>query len=504
MKALFWAPLSELFGRQILYIISFGAFVAFNAGVAGAQNIQSIIILRFMAGAFGSSPLTNAGGVIADCFPARDRGLAISIFAAAPFLGPSLGPIIGGFLGESAGWRWLMGFMAAFSGLAYIFGLLFVPETYAPVLLRRRAERLSKITGKVYRSKLDIDRGTTTLGEALRTSLTRPWILLTREPIVLLLSIYMAIVYGTLYLMFAAFPIVYSEGRHWSQGIGGLAFIGVLIGMLSAVIYSIFVENPRYQRITDKHQGFAPPEERLPATMIGGLLLPIGLFWFSWTNGPTLPWAASMAAGIPFGMGMVLVFLGIMNYLIDAYTLFAASALAANAVLRSVFGAAFPLFTTQMYDNLGIHWASSIPAFLALACVPFPFLFYKYGGAIRARCKFAAESEEFLKRIRGEGPMNRDAQEDEDEAFEEAQEPHSPKEDIDFEAEAEARREKETDHESDAPRFERIKTGRSIRTQNSDIEWDDNPYVIDRVHTRESFKSGKKVRSRSTSKESRP
>src|ERR1700744_2509579 len=163
MKALFWAPLSELFGRQILYIISFGAFVAFNAGVAGAQNIQSIIILRFMAGAFGSSPLTNAGGVIADCFPARDRGLAISIFAAAPFLGPSLGPVIGGFLGESAGWRWLMGFMAAFSGLAYIFGLLFVPETYAPVLLRHRAERLSKKTGKVYRSRIDIDRGTTTL-----------------------------------------------------------------------------------------------------------------------------------------------------------------------------------------------------------------------------------------------------------------------------------------------------------------------------------------------------
>src|SRR6202000_1178811 len=111
---------------------------------------------------------------------------------------------------------------------------------------------------------------------------------------------------------------------------------------------------------------------------------------------------------------------------------------------------------------------------------------------------------EFLKRIRGEGPMNRDAQEDEDEAFKEAEEPHTPKEDIDLKAETEARREKETDHESDAPRFERIKTGRSIRTQNSDIEWDDNPYVIDRVHTRESFKSGKKVRSRSASKESRP
>jgi multidrug resistance protein len=495
---LFWAPLSELFGRQILYVSTYGAFTAFNAGVAGSQNIATIIILRFMAGAFGSSPLTNAGGVIADCFQARDRGLAMSIFAAAPFLGPSLGPVIGGFLGESAGWRWLMGFMAIFSAVAFIMGSLFVPETYAPVLLRRRAERLSKITGKVYRSRVDLDRGTVSLREALRTSLTRPWILLTREPIVLLLSIYMAIVYGTLYLMFAAFPIVYTESRHWSQGIGGLAFIGVLIGMITAVAYSIWIENPRYQRIADEHKGFAPPEARLPPAMIGGILLPIGLFWFAWTNAPSLPWAASMAAGIPFGAGMVLVFLSIMNYLIDAYTIFAASTLAANAVLRSVFGTAFPLFTTQMYDNLGVHWASSIPAFLALACVPFPFLFYKYGAAIRARCKFAAEAEEFMRQIRGEVPM--DPQEAEDEAFDEAEARSTEKEEVDFEAEVEASHDKELEPVPNSHTFERIKTGRSIRTQNSDSDWDDNPFVVDRVHTSESFRSGKGSRQRNRSR----
>jgi hypothetical protein len=104
-------------------------------------------------------------------------------------------------------------------------------------------------------------------------------------------------------------------------------------------------------------------------------------------------------AGAPFGFGMVLVFLSIMNYLIDAYLIYAASVLAANSVLRSLFGAAFPLFTSYMYADLGIHWASSIPAFLALACVPFPFLFYKYGAAIRMRCKFAAEAAAYLKNM---------------------------------------------------------------------------------------------------------
>lgn len=88
-----------------------------------------------------------------------------------------------------------------------------------------------------------------------------------------------------------------------------------------------------------------------------------------------------------------------MNYLIDSYTIYAASVLAANSVLRSTFGAVFPLFTTYMYNNLGIHWASSIPAFLALACVPFPFLFYIYGSRVRKACRFSREAEETMDKI---------------------------------------------------------------------------------------------------------
>jgi hypothetical protein len=106
-----------------------------------------------------------------------------------------------------------------------------------------------------------------------------------------------------------------------------------------------------------------------------------------------------MLAGVPFGFGMVLVFLSIMNYLIDSYTIYAASVLAASAVLRSLFGAVFPLFTTQMFQKLGDHWASSIPALLSLACVPFPFVLYKYGESIRRRCKYAAEADAYLQKL---------------------------------------------------------------------------------------------------------
>jgi multidrug resistance protein len=394
---LLWAPLSEWYGRQVVFFISYMALAAFSAGAAGAKNIQTLIILRFFAGSFGASPLTNSGGVIADMFSAKERGMATSVFAMAPFLGPSIGPIVGGFLGEAEGWRWVEGLMAIFTGTLWIACSLYVPETYAPVLLRKRAAKLSKLTGKVYVSKMDL-HVKTTRAQQVKTTLLRPWVLLLREPIVLLTSIYMAIVYGTLYLLFAAFPIVFQQNRGWSPGIGGLAFIGVAVGMLVAVTYNMF-DNRRYMRVVAAHGGIAPPEARLPPAIIGSFLLPIGLFWFAWTNGPEIHWVVSIIASSFFAAGLVCVFLSLMNYMVDSYTVFAASVLAATSVLRSLFGAAFPLFTTYMYRDLGIHWASTVPAFLALACAPCPLLFYWYGARIRMRCKFAAEAAAVLERM---------------------------------------------------------------------------------------------------------
>lgn len=476
---LLWAPLSEVFGRQYLFIGTYAALTAFNAGCAGVQNAHSLIILRFLAGAFGSSPLTNAGGAIADMFAATHRGLAMAIFAAAPFLGPVLGPVIGGFLGMNAGWRWVMGFLAAFSGVLWIFGSLVVPETYAPVLLRKRAAQLSKMTGKTYISIIDHKQGRTTLAESIKTALLRPWILLFKEPIVLLCSVYMAIIYGTLYMLFAAFPIVYQQNRGWNSGVGGLAFLGIMVGMLFAIAYTIPV-NKRFVHIMMKHNGFAPPEARLPPSLVGSVALPIGLFWFAWTNSSSVHWMASIAAGVPFGFGMVLVFLSIMNYLIDSYTIFAASVLAANSVLRSLFGAAFPLFTTQMYDALGIHWASSVPAFLALACVPFPFLFYKYGGSIREKCKYAALSAAFIRNLQedqgqGQDEDEKDVAQDEEASVGDAQGDDSSSDDNNSSV---------TRTQSRASRVSRATRASSRARRDS---YDGNPYNIDRVNTRNSF-----------------
>ncbi|PRP80994.1 hypothetical protein PROFUN_11108 [Planoprotostelium fungivorum] len=394
---LLWAPLSEIFGRRLLFIVTYIILTAFNAGACGAQNIDTLLVLRFFAGAVGSSPLTNAGGTIADCFPAKQRGLATCVFAAAPFMGPALGPIVGGFVGQTIGWRWIEGVMAIFSGVITIVGFFLYPETYAPVLLRKRALMLSQDTGLHYVSKFEAQKKLK-YSQLFKISLSRPWILLFKEPIVLLMSIYMAIAYGILYMLFAAYPIVFQQKRGWSPGIGGLAFLGVLVGMLFAIVYTVF-ENIRYSKVVDRLGGRAPPEERLPSAIVASFFLPVGLFWFAWTNSPSIHWISPVAAGAPFGFGMVLVFLAVMNYLIDTYVIYAASVLAANSVLRSLFGMAFPLFTSSMYANLGIHWASSIPAFLALACIPAPIIFYLYGSKIRGMSKYATEAEEALNKM---------------------------------------------------------------------------------------------------------
>ncbi len=245
-----------------------------------------------------------------------------------------------------------MGFLAIFCGILWILGTLLVPETYAPVLLRCRAQKLSEITGKHYISKLDHKQEQATLGKSLKIALSRPLILLFKEPIVFLLSLYLSIIYGTLYMLFAAFPIVFQKERGWNQGIGGLAFLGILVGMVFAIAYTI-PDNRHYIKVQQKHGGFAPP--RGPAFRLDGRIYcaPSWPLLVRLDEFPSIHFLASIAAAVPFGFGMVLVFLSVFNYLIDSYTIFAASVLAANTVLRSCFGAAFPLFTSYMYANLG-------------------------------------------------------------------------------------------------------------------------------------------------------
>ncbi|KAL2819240.1 major facilitator superfamily domain-containing protein [Aspergillus granulosus] len=389
MGPLMWSPLSELYGRKYPLFTGYALFAIFQIPVAVAQNVETILVCRFLMGLLGCSPLAVVGGAMADFWDPVDRAVAIALFSAATFVGPVLGPIVGGFLTDSyLGWRWTAWITLIASGSFGTIAWFIVPETYHPVLLQRRAARLRRETGNEALYAF-LDNHKPTLSEIVSKYLFRPIQMLFLEPILILITIYLALVYGILYLFFEAYPISFQEVRGWTNGgVAGLPFLGIMIGVFCGVALIIWQTKTRFARKLAKH-GRVVPEERLVPMMIASVLLPAGLFWFGWTSNKNIHWAPQVIAGIPIGMGILVIFMQGLNYIIDVYLMFANSAIAANTLIRSTLGGAFPLFAVQMYQKLGVDWASSLLGFLTVAMIPIPILFFIYGKKIRAMSKFS-------------------------------------------------------------------------------------------------------------------
>lgn len=281
--------------------------------------------------------------------------------------------MVSGFITQYTSWRWNFWVVFIIATIIYFIILVSLPETYAPRLLERKIARAGLNNTREPRFT------------RFTQSLRRPWIMLFTEPILFALSLYMAFIYGVLYLDFTAYPVVFQTARGWSLSISGFSFSGIGVGMALAAALS-----PQVNRIHRRYvQRLGPvPEARLPHLVIIVWLLPIGIFWFGWTALPPTAWISSILAGIPFGFALVMLFLGINSYLTDCYDQFAASALAANAMLRCLFGAGFAVFAVDMYEKLGTPWATSIVGFVSLAMGILPLVFYRYGASLRARSKF--------------------------------------------------------------------------------------------------------------------
>ena len=356
--------------------------------MAVAQNVETIMVCRFLGGVFGCSPLATVAGALSDFWDPVDRGVAVAIFSAATFIGPVGGPIIGGFITQSyLGWRWTAWITLMMVSFFMLVGLIVIPESYAPVLLQRRAKKL-RFETKNWAIHAKADENKVDSRDIVLRYLFRPFAMLIQEPILLLITIYLALIYGILYLFFEAYPISFQEERGWNNGVGALPFLGITGGVILGVIIITIITKTRFQRKYKKH-GRVVPEERLIPMIVGAIMLPAGLFWFAWTSSPDITWVPQVLAGIPIGCGILMIFMQGLNYIIDVYLLYANSAIAANTLIRSFAGAGFPLFATAMYNNLGVPWASSLLGFLTLAMAPVPVLFFIYGKKIRSLSKYS-------------------------------------------------------------------------------------------------------------------
>jgi multidrug resistance protein len=378
---LLWSPLSEIIGRRPVYIISLGLYVIFNIPCALSPNIGGLLVCRFLCGVFSSSGLSLAGGTIADIWSIEERGMAIAYFAAAPYCGPVLGPIVTGWINVGSGRLDLFFWVnLAFAGAMMVMVGL-IPETYSPVILKRRAAKLRKETGNP-NIITEQEQTKLTFGEIARTSLIRPITMMLTEPVLDLMCMYIVLIYAMLYAFFFAYPVIFTKLYGYNDGQIGLMFIPILIGAAFALLITPLIEG-KFKQICSMR---APtPEDRLHAALLGAPFIAIAFFILGATSYKHIIWVGPASSGIAFGFGMVLCYYAVNNYIIDSYAKYAASALAAKVFLRSGGGAAFPLFTTQMYNRLGLQWASWLLAFIGLAMILIPYVFYFFGGKLRAR-----------------------------------------------------------------------------------------------------------------------
>lgn len=426
MGPVFWGPTSEFLGRWIPFFGAYTCFCIFQIPVAVAQNLETILVCRFLGGLFGAGPLAVTAGVMADMWGPIDRGAAIATFGLATFVGPVIGeppsknvdvyeltdilaPTVGGFLTESSlGWRWTVWITLIMGSFFETIGLLIIPETYAPLLLSRRASKLRyKTNNWAIHSQFDEKR--LDFNAVLNTYLLLPLKMLVQETILFLVALYLALVYSVIYLSFEAFPISFQEERGWGGGVGSLPFLSLLVGFIIGGIIIVIQNYGGYAKIVHE-KGQAPPEARLIPMMIGAVAFPIGLFvcihldhpclsifltpiwqWVGWTSSRNITWVPEVLGGVPIGAGSILIFMQGLNYIVDAYRVRANSAVAASTFLRASMAAGFPMFATAMFHKLTVPWAMSLLGFLAVALVPVPFAFYYYGKAIRRSSRYCAD-----------------------------------------------------------------------------------------------------------------
>ncbi|KAH8896596.1 MFS general substrate transporter [Thozetella sp. PMI_491] len=375
----FIAPLSEEFGRKYIYLGTISCLLAFTGGAAGAQNFATLLVCRFLAGFLGSSGIAVGAGTIADIWALEKAGAQASLlFILGPFLGPTLGPLAGAYLLESHDndWRWTQ-YIVLMVGAPIWLGSLLMKETSKDRILRKELHSETPAAKRRVHHKI-------------LEAMVRPCKMLVQEVIVSSLALYTAFSYAMIFSYFASSSYVLQLYYGFDLRQIGLSFISVIIGYLIAtVIFAVFDKTLFARAAKKSPTGKAEPENRLYAALVGSVFLPAALFWYAWEANPGGNWAAEVASGIFLGLGAFTLFLSAITYMVDFYRAkAAASAIAANGILRYTLGAVFPLFTVQMYQNLGVHNASTIFACLSVLLLPIPWLLFRYGKWLRSKSHF--------------------------------------------------------------------------------------------------------------------
>ncbi|TBU30598.1 MFS general substrate transporter [Dichomitus squalens] len=378
---------SEEFGRQPLYVVSAIGCLLMHLMAALAQNIQTVIVARFLAGAFGSTSSAMVGGSIADIWAPHERGLPMSIFAVMVLSGPGIGCIAAGWIEQNPHleWRWIQWLHVIWLGVLIVAMPVFMKETRSAVLLTRLAKKLRKETGHPhYRAHVEDERAS--LRTLIYISCTRPIYLLFTEPVVASFSLWVGFAWGILYVLIESIGPAFQRIHHFNTGQTGTVFVAMIVGCFAGEAIQLYQE-----KLYAKYYPTKGPEARLFSSMLAALLFPAGMFIYAWTTFPSVPWIGMVMGIFVIMMSLFIIYLAVFTYLADCYGIFASSALAGQSLSRNIMGTIFPLFTQQLYDRLTYHWGTSLFGLIAAVMIPIPFVLYWKGSTIRAHSRFASQ-----------------------------------------------------------------------------------------------------------------
>ncbi|KAK6072604.1 major facilitator superfamily transporter [Seiridium cupressi] len=375
------APFSEIYGRWAAYTLSNLLYLVFTVACALSPNAGTLIVFRFLAGAVGSTPLAIGGGTISDLIPVQERGFALSLYILGPILGPSVGPLAGGFLTDTLSWRWVFWILALLYAIVTAVQILYTRETFSATVLEKKASYLRESTGDPsFRSVLDDGLSQR---QVFVRAIVRPTRMTLQSPINLLISLVSAYFNGALFLLLANFPTVFRTEYGFNASDIGLAFIGFGLGNIAGLaLFTLTSDRFIQSRL---RSGVSKPEDRLIPVVAACPLLAIGFFWYGWSAELHAHWIVPIIGSAFIGMGNVIFFSAIIGYLIDVFTIHAASAIAANIVIRSIGGTVLPLVGGSLYSALGWGWGSSVLGLVAVVLAPLMTLLYVYGESVRKR-----------------------------------------------------------------------------------------------------------------------
>ncbi|KAJ5572998.1 hypothetical protein N7450_009982 [Penicillium hetheringtonii] len=382
-------PLSEILGRNLIYTGSLTLFMIFIMASSLAPNIGALLAFRFLAGIFGCPPLTCAGGTIADLWNPLEKTIYFPVYAVLSFGGPVLGPVIASYIGQTG--------VLSFRWTGWIILIMSV-----------EGEESSEGNGdERFRSEMDMEK--VHLFRLIGGAMKRQVLITIHEPIILLISLYMTVLYIVLFTFFDGYSFIFEDTHGLSQGMTNIVWVAMYVGIALASLLVPFVYKGTKKAFTEAAmaaKGLDPvldphaldgvhtqPEIRLWFAMVGAPAIPISLFWMGWTDFESVSvWSPIIASSV-FGFGTICVFISSYMYVIDTYDIYAASALGFMTVSRYCAAGGMSIVGIPFYQNMGVHWTLTILGCISAIMVPVPYVFYRYGPVIRRWSRYAVTED---------------------------------------------------------------------------------------------------------------